>query len=185
MDDFLSEAMDEIPPTIDFGEELFDPELSEEVSNALTEAEEALTEARDEIHDALSEVENTPELEDARQYIGWFISGYWGLIALIVVLILAIIAIYREVKGASLYLGITFLVFGIIEYAGILVGRSIIGRSEWDLGITVEPLQEPARQLFTDVTSPLAALNIGLIVIGIILIAVAIIYPRLRSSEPG
>ncbi|UCB43009.1 MAG: hypothetical protein JSV77_11290, partial [Dehalococcoidales bacterium] len=103
--------------------------------------------------------------------------------ALIVVLILAIIGIYREVKGASLHLGIMLLVFGIIEYAGILVGRHFIGRLTWDLDIPMGPLQDQARQVLNDVTGPLAALNIGLIVVGIILIAAAIIYPRLRPPE--
>ena len=73
--------------------------------------------------------------------------------------------------------------FGIIEYAGILVGRNVIGRLTWDSDIPVEPLQDQAQQVLTGVTGPLAALNIGLIVIGIILIAVAIIYPRLRPPE--
>jgi hypothetical protein len=37
--------------------------------------------------------------------------------------------------------------------------------------------------LITDVTSPLAALSIGLIVLGVILIAASIVYPRLRPAD--
>lgn len=181
VDDFLTDAMDVIPDTFEFDEELFGPELPEEFANALTEAEDALTEVREGIQDQLFEVEDT--LEDIRGYLGWGIMGYWILMAVIVVLILAIIAIHHQVKGAALHLGIMLLVFGIIEYIGILVSRSVIGGLTWDLDISVEPLQDLARQLLTDVTSPLAALNIALIVLGIVLIAVAILYPRLRPSE--
>ncbi len=181
VDDFITDAMDVIPDTFEFDEELLGSELPEQITDGLAEAEEALDEARDSIHDGLSEAED--RLDEARGWLGWFITGYWGLIALIVVLILAIIGIYRQVKGASLHLGIMFLVLGIIEYAGILVSRSVIGKLTWEWDIPVEPLQDPARQLLTDVTGPLATLNIGLIVVGIILIAAAILYPRLRPSE--
>jgi len=183
VDDFVNDAMDAIPDTIDFGEELFTPELSEEVSNALTEAEEALTDARDSIRDIQSDIENAEETQNARKYIGWGITGYWGLIALIVVLILAIIAIYRQVKGASLHLGIMFLVIGVIECVAVFVGRGIGTRviaEQADIPAAVQHLPD---QLIADVTGPLAALSIGLIVLGVILIAASIIYPRLRPSE--
>ena len=181
LEEFLADAMDMTPENFEFDEELLGSEISEQVTDGLGEAEDALAEARDGIHDGLLEAED--RLDEARDYLGWFITGYWGLIAVIVVLILAIIGIYRQVRGASLHLGIMLVVFGIIEYAGILVGRNVIGRLTWDSDIPVEPLQDQAQQVLTGVTGPLAALNIGLIVIGIILIAVAIIYPRLRPPE--
>ncbi len=179
VNDFVNDAMDAIPDTLDLGEDLFSPELSEDVSDALAEAEDSLTEVREEIQDQLSEAETT--LEDIRQYIGWGIMGYWGLIAVIVLLILAIIGIYHQVKGASLHLGIMFLVLGIIECVVVFVGRGIAIReiAKQDIPAAVQHLPD---KLITDVTSPLAALSIGLIVLGIILIAAAILYPRLRSS---
>ncbi|HEY31632.1 MAG TPA: hypothetical protein G4O10_00835 [Dehalococcoidia bacterium] len=179
LEQFLARA---IPETFEFDEELLGTELPDRIDDGLTEAEEALTEARDGIHDALSEVENTPELEDAEQYIGWFTMGYWGLIALIVVLILAIIAIYHHVKGASLHLGIMFLIIGIIECVVVYVGRSIAIReiAKQDIPAAVQDLPD---QLIPAVTGPLAALSIGLIVLGVILIAASIIYPRWRLSE--
>jgi len=183
VDDFVSDAMNAIPDTIDFGEELFTPELSEEVSNALTDAEEALTEVRDSILDVQSTVDDAEETQNARKYIGWGIMGYWGLIALIVVLILAIIAIYHQVKGASLHLGIMFLFIGIIECVAVFVGRGIGSRliaEQADIPAAVQHLPD---QLIAYVTGPLAALSIGLIVLGVVLIAASVIYPRWRPSE--
>ena len=181
VDDFLTDAMDMIPDTFDFDEELLGSELPEEVTTTLTDAEEALTEAREEIQKQLSDVENT--LEDARGYLGWGITGYWGLIALILVLILAIIAIHHKVKGASLHLGIMFLVVGIIDCVAVFVGRGIASRiiaDQQDIPAAVQHLPD---MLIADVTGGLAALSIGLIVLGAALIATAILYPRLRRAE--
>jgi len=180
INDFLTDAMDMIPATFEFDEELLGSELPEQVTDALAEAEDALAEARDGIHDRLLEAEDT--LEEVRSYLGWGIMGYWGLIAVIVVLILAIIAIYRQVKGTSLHLGIMFLVLGIIECVVVFVGRGIGSRliAELDIPAAVQHLPD---KLITDVTGPLAAFSIGLIVVGVILIAAAILYPRLRPSE--
>jgi hypothetical protein len=180
VDNFINDAMDALPDNLDFGDVLFSPELSWDVSDALAEAEDSLTEVREEIQDQLSEAETA--LEDVRQYIGWGIMGYWGLIAVVVLLILAIIGIYHQVKGASLHLGIMFLVIGIIECVGVFVGRSIAIReiAKQDIPVAVQHLPD---KLITDVTSPLAALSIGLIVLGVILIVAAILYPRLRPAE--
>ncbi|UCB42588.1 MAG: hypothetical protein JSV77_09055 [Dehalococcoidales bacterium] len=179
LEEFLADA---IPETFEFDEELFGSELPEQIADGLAEAEGALTEARDDINDALSEVENAPELEDVKRYIGWGITGYWGLIALIVVLILGIIGIYRQVKGASLHLGIMFLIVGTIECVAVFVGRGIAIR-EIDIGDIPAAAQDLPDRFITAVTGPLAALSIGLIVVGVILIAASIIYPRLRPSE--
>ena len=104
------------------------------------------------------------------------------MFAFILVIVIAIIAIYHQVKGASLHLGIMFLVIGIIECIAVFVGRGIASRviMEQDIPAAVQHLPE---RLIMDVTSPLAALNIGLIVLGVILIAAAILYPRLRPTD--
>jgi hypothetical protein len=180
VDDFLSDAMDAIPDTIDVGEDLLGPEFPEEVADTLTDAEQTLTDVRGEIQEHISDIEDT--LEEIRGYIGWFIMGYWILIAVVVVLILAVIAIYHQVRGASLHLGIMFLVLGIIECVTVFVGRGIASRiiSEQDIPAAVQHLPD---ELITAVTSPIAAFSIGLIVLGVILIATAIIYPRLRPAS--
>ncbi len=181
VDDFLADAMDVIPDTFDFDEELLGSELPEDIADTLAEAEDALTDVREEVQGNLAEVEDT--LEEARGYLGWGITGYWILMAVIIVLILAIIAIYHQVKGASLHLGIMFLVVGIIECVAVFVGRGVASRliaAELETPAAIQHLPD---LLITDVTGSLAALSIGLIVLGVILIAASIIYPRLRPSE--
>jgi hypothetical protein len=181
VDDFVTDAMDAIPDTFELDEELLGPELPEQVTNGLTEAEETLTDARDEIQEQLSDAEDA--LEEARGYLGWFITGYWILLTVIVLFILAIIAIYHQVKGASLHLGIMFLVVGIIECVAVFVGRGIASRliaEKVDMAAAVQHLPD---ELIAAGTGPLAALSIGLIVLGVILIAAAVIYPRLRPAD--
>jgi hypothetical protein len=184
VDDFLDDAMDMIPATFEFDEELFGSELPEQISDGLAEAEEALKEARETIEEQILEAEDT--LEDIRGYLGWGITGYWLLMVVIIALSLAIVGIHRQVKGASLHLGIMFLVFGIIECIVVFVGRGIASRlitaAEMDIPAAVQHLPN---RLITDVTNPMAALSIGFIVLGAILIAAAIFYPRLRPSDTG
>ncbi len=181
VDDFLTDAMDAIPETIELDEELFGTELPEDINDTLTEVEDTLTEIREEIDEQVSEIEDN--LEEYRGYLGWFITGYWLLIVVILVLILAIIAIYHQVKGASLHIGIMFLIVGIIECVAVFVGRGIASRliaEQEDIPAAIQHLPD---MLITDVTSPLAALSIGLIVLGIVLIAASILYPGLRPAE--
>ena len=172
--------MDAIPDTFELDEELLGTEIQQQVTDGLAEAEEGLTEVRDEIQNQLSDVEDI--LEDARGYLGWFITGYWILITVIVLIILAIIVIYHQVKGASLHLGIMFLVLGIIECVAVFVGRGIGSRiiAEQDIPAAMQHLPD---ELIAAVTGPLAAFSIGLIVLGVVLIAASILYPRLRPAE--
>ncbi|HEY40580.1 MAG TPA: hypothetical protein G4O18_01830 [Dehalococcoidia bacterium] len=180
IDDFLTDAMDAIPDTFELDEELLGSELPEQITDGLTEAEETLTDVREDFDEKLSEAEDV--LEKIRGYVGWFITGYWILITVIILIILAIIAIYHQVKGASLHLGIMFLVLGIIECIAVFVGRGIGSRiiAEQDIAAAVQHLPD---QLIAAVTGPLAALSVGLIVLGVILIAASILYPRLRPAE--
>ena len=181
LDEFLSEATAAIPSTVELDETVFGSDITNQITDALADAEDGLTEARNEIAEAIREAEET--LEEPRLYVGYFLSGYMVLLALIAVCVLAIIALHRQVRGATRQLGITALTCGILEFAVVLLGRNfaVAKLAEVDIPQAVQGLPE---LLINDVTAPLQTLSIGLIAVGVILIAVSIVYPRMRQKQP-
>ena len=184
VNEFLNEATAAIPSTIELDETVFGSDIPDLITAALADAQDTLTEVRDEIAESVREAEEI--LEEPRQYIGYFLNGYMGLLALIAVCVLAIIGLHRQVRGAAGQLGITALTCGIIELAAVILGRNVLSTvvaEEIAKGDVPQVLQGVADLLIRDVTAPLQILSIGLIAGGIILISVSIIYPRVRRRR--
>ena len=117
-------------------------------------------------------------LEQAKQSIGYFQLGYKALIGFMLLLILGIILINRQVKGATRALGITFLTYGVLEYAGIFATKYFAGTQLGQLDIPTQ-LQTWLPQFVGDFLAPLEMFSISLGIAGVILIIVSIAYkPR-------
>ncbi len=63
------------------------------------------------------------QIRQTKQYIGYFQLGYKALIGLMVLLILGIILLDRRVRSITRKLGMNFLTYGALEYAGIFVAK--------------------------------------------------------------
>jgi len=172
----------EMLPALELDETLFGAEVPAQIAEALAEAEEGLGEARQDIAEALAEAEE--RLEEAREYIGYFQLGYKLLIGFIVLLVLGIIFINRQVKSATRKLGIIFLTYGAIEYTGIFVTKYFIKKAQLPWTEILPSLEAQLPQLVSDFLSPLAMFSLGLLIGGVVLIAVSFVYPRwLQSSS--
>lgn len=135
-----------------------------------------------EVDESLLPPEVMAQLIQARQYISYAQTVYYALIGFMVLLVLGIILLHRNVKGATRGLGIPLLTYGAIEYASI-----------WAAGYftpTYLPLMEIPSSLqmwltgfVNDLLAPLEIFSIGLIAAGAALIIVSIVYPRLRPAE--
>jgi len=128
-------------------------------------------------------------LEQVRQGIDYFQLGYKLLIGFMVALILGIIFINRQVKGATRELGIIFLTYGAFEYAGIFVAKYFAGTQLALLPIPSQ-LQAWLPQFLSDFLAPLAMFSLGLLIGGIALIVVSFVYkPRqplsISDAEAG
>jgi hypothetical protein len=180
LDEYLSEVMGAIPSNFELDETMFGSEIPEQITAALADAEDALAELRGDIAEVVVSVEES--LEEPRQYIGYFLSAYMGLLALIGVCVLAIIALHHRVKGACLQLGITALVCGAIEFAAIILGKNfaVAKVAEVDMPQAVRDLPD---LLINDFAAPLQTLSLGLLGVGLVLIVVSIVYPRLRGKS--
>ncbi len=131
-----------------------------------------------EFDSATLDPEVVAQLEQVRQYIGYFQLGYKLLIGFIMLLILGIVLIHREVRGATRGLGITFLACGVITYIGNLVAKYFAGASIAQLAIPIQ-LQTLLPQLLADFLAPLDMYSIGLAAIGLVLLIVSFVYkPR-------
>lgn len=182
-DMYFGELTKMTPSTFELDESLFGTEMPAQIAEVLTEAEEGLGEARQSIADVLAEAEEG--LEQARQYVGYFQLGYNILIVFILLLIAGIVLLNREVKSATRKVGIIFSTYGVLWFAGILVAKYFAGKQIAQLDIPPY-FQELLPRLVNDFSAPLQWFSLGLLIGGIVLIAVSFVYPRWRQthSEP-
>jgi len=140
-------------------------EFSEEIPSTL------------ELDESLLEPEVMEQLERAREIVGYIHLTYKALIALSLLLILLIVLIYREVRGSTRQIGITFLTCGIFSYVGALITENIAGTQLTQLDMPVY-LQTWIPQLIKDALAPLEIYGIGLMVAGVALLVVSFVYRR-------
>jgi hypothetical protein len=118
-------------------------------------------------------------LEQARQYISYFQTGYKAIIALILVLIAGICLIHRQVRGATRQLGTTFLVYAVPEYVGIIIGKHYAGAQIAQL--MAQPsfpasLQSWLPQVVNEIIKPLEMFSLGALICGAVLLVVSFVY---------
>ncbi|MFC1862214.1 hypothetical protein ACFLT4_03645 [Chloroflexota bacterium] len=150
----------QIPSTFELDESTLDTEIPANIAMAVVQGEEALVQAR--------------------EYVSYFQLGYKLLIGFMVLLILGIILIYHEVKGATRTLGSTFLTFGAFNYAGILIAKYFTG-TQLQLPEIPASLQTWITQLSLGLMAPMETLSLGLAIGGVALIIVSFVYKPRQS----
>jgi hypothetical protein len=125
--------------------------------------------------------EGMAQLEQVKQFIGYFHLAYNALIGLILLLILLIIVIHRQVRGSARGLGTTFLTCGALSYAGVWVAKNLAGTQLTQLDIPVY-LQGWIPQFLADTLAPLEMYSIGLLAVGVVLLVVSFVY-KPRQTE--
>jgi len=116
-----------------------------------------------------------------RENAGYMETAYYGLIALMMMLVLCLILLHRSVKGVTRELGVTFLVYGIVEYAGVWATQRYV--PSLPMPDIPPSLQTWMNGLIADLVAPMQVLGIGLVAAGAVLIIVSFVYPRLRPAE--
>ena len=178
-DTFYPVFSEQIPPTFEFNESLIGTEMPAQIAEALAGAEEGLEQVRGGIAEALAVAEAA--LEQARQYIGYVQTGYKALIGFILLLILGIIFINRQVRGATCGLGVIFLTYGAVEYVGIFVAKYFAGAQLAQFPIPSQ-LQAWIPQLLNDFLAPLQMFSLGLLAAGVVLLIVSFAYKPRQPS---
>jgi hypothetical protein len=164
-----------IPSTFELDESLLGPDIPENITRSLADAEDSLYEVRQEIDRTVSELEEP--LEMARQYVSYFQLAYTLLIVIIVVMVLGIVLILRDVRKITRRLGIPLLIYGAIEYAGVLVGRHFLNQ-----GMPIPDIPPGIETwligLINDIMHPLEIFSLSLLIIGVALTVVSFVYRR-------
>jgi hypothetical protein len=113
-------------------------------------------------------------LETARTYVSYFQTGFWLLLGFILLLILGIVLIYRQVRGACRDLSIIFLTCGIPALAGVLIARTAVSSllSQTDIPVQIQTL---ATNICYDTLAPYMWYTIGLVIVGIALLVVSLV----------
>jgi hypothetical protein len=120
-------------------------------------------------------------LQVARNSIGYFHTGYYCLIALMVLLTAGIILINLNVKNSSRALGIVFLIYGVAEFAGVLFARYFnFIRLIPDLPTS---MGNWLTNLIKDALLPLQWFSLGILVLGVVLVLVSVLYKPSTASE--
>jgi len=156
-DEYFGELTKVLPSTLELNETLLGTETPTGIAEALAEAEEAL--------------------EQVKQAIGYFQLGYKLLIGFILLLILGIVLINRQVKGATRKLGIIFLSYGALKYIGTFVAKHFAGQELAQLN-TSSQLQAWLPQLLNDFLAPLQMFSLGILIGGVILLTISFVYKR-------
>lgn len=120
------------------------------------------------------------QIRSVKQYVAWADTSYKLLMLLIAIMILAIFLIHANLKTASRELGISLLIFGVLQLVGVLIAGSVLPAS---LPIAQVPpaLDVWLAGLITDVLSPLRTFSIVLVIVGAVLLAFSLVY---RGKKP-
>jgi len=174
----LWQALLESPPPEVAG---LPPAVLEEQFNAFFQEFSQQIPSTFEFDESLIPPEVLTQVEQARQYINYFQTGYKALIGLMALLLIGIILIYHEVRGATRGLGITFLTYGVLEYGGILAAKHF-ALPQLPLSEIPLALQTWLPQFFNNLLHPLEMLSIGFLIGGIVLLVVSFVY---KPSQPS
>jgi hypothetical protein len=121
------------------------------------------------------------QLQVARRSIGYFHTGYYCLIAFMVLLVAGVILVNRNVKDSSLALGIVFLFYGIVALAGVLFARyydfvKLIPDVPTSIGAWLPGL-------IRDALAPLQWFSLGILVLGATLVLMSVLYKPSGATE--
>jgi uncharacterized membrane protein YwaF len=121
-------------------------------------------------------------LETVKHWVGVFKIVFYALIGFILLLIAGIVLAYRDVKDSTRSLSITFLVYGVVEFAGVMVARYLVPNyfpiDDWPVS-----LQDFITNAYISVLAPLQWFSLGVLIAGIALLLTSIFYRRGRVAE--
>jgi len=134
-----------------------------------------------ELNESLWGAQNAQVVEQVRVAISYSQLGFYGLIGFMVLLILGMFLISRQIKSTSRSLGVTFLTYGAIGYAGIFVAKKFTPGLYEQIDMP-SAIQAWLPQFVSDFSAPMEGLSLGIAIAGVVLIIVSIIYRREPAS---
>jgi len=134
-----------------------------------------------EINESMIGPEIMARLEQARRYIGYLQLAYRVSIGAMIAIIVGLVFLHREVRGATRSIGIPCLTCGISTYVSTVVIKYFAGMQVAQFGLPAQ-LQAWLPQFLSDALAPLQMFGIGLMVVGTALLIVSFVYKRHQAS---
>jgi len=134
-----------------------------------------------EINQSVIGPEIMARLEQMRRYIGYLQLAYRISIGAMIAIIVGLVFLHREVRGATRSIGIPCLTCGISTYISTVVIKYFIGRQMATVGLPAQ-LQDWLPRFLSDVLAPLQMFGIVLMMVGTALLIVSLAYKRRQSS---
>jgi hypothetical protein len=120
----------------------------------------------------------------ARQYISYFNTGYYVLIALMVLLAAGIVLINRNVKDSCRTLGIDLIVYGALEFAALYLARNVDAFGQFLSMMEVPASLQPwVEGLINGLLAPLQWFAVVTLAAGVVLLAVSFVYRRQAEED--
>jgi len=157
-DEVFNDIAGDIWSSIAIDMELLESDIPSDIAKSLADVEDALSESR--------------------KYIGIFNIVYILLIALLVLLIVGVILIYRDFKTVSRILGGIFLGYGTVSLIIVSITRATARAQIKAIDDVPASLQTWIEQSATNSLAPVVLLSIILLIIGIALLVIPFIYKR-------
>jgi len=137
-----------------------------------------------EINESVIGPEVMGTLEQVRHYIGYLQIAYRAAIGATIAIIVGIVFLYRQVRGATRSIGIPCLSCGISTYVGTVIIKHFVVTQIALVGLPAQ-LQAWLPQFLNDALAPLQMFGIGLMVAGTTLLIVSVVYKRRSSAYEG
>lgn len=152
-------------------------EIVEEVPSEITANENRIFITEDNIVDI-----DTESVETVRDWLGIFNTVYYVLIAFMVLCVVGIVLIHFNVKDATRSIAKTFLIYGIAEFAAVMIARYVVPRflPTGDLPLSLRNFIDDA---YASVLSPLMWFSLGILIAGAALLVFSIFYRRGQTVE--
>ena len=99
-----------------------------------------------------------------------------------VLLIAGIILIYHNVKDSCRNLGSVFLIYGAIEFAGVLIIKNIANAQIAKANMP-QAFNNIPGMVLNDIVSPLQIISLVCLAAGVALLAVSFLYPRQKPAK--
>jgi hypothetical protein len=100
-----------------------------------------------------------------------------------VLVIAGITLILRRVKDICLDLGIVFFLYGVGVFTGVMIAKNIAKVKLAEIQDIPQAFSTLPVTLVNDILSPLQIISLVCLILGIALIAMYFIYPRLRPAK--
>lgn len=185
-DDLEAQVIDgELSPSLEAEfEDALLPYFNQYYDEFAAEIPSEITVSEDEIYineDNIVEVD-TETLEDIRYWVGIYKTVFYGLIGLMVLLVAGIVLLHWNFKASTRALSITFLTYGILEFAGVMVARYMV--PGWlPLEDLPASLQDFITDAYTGVLAPLQWFSLGVLIAGVALLVASFFFKRKPAAE--